>query len=477
MTKTFPSSQWTLTVKWAAATGLSWLFAHPLIEPASLEKTLDLEWVLFPLIAILTLVAATNFARALIRRRKNVDPGWWTIVTNTGWAAVVIVSLALRLPGSIAGVLQWLILRRYITDAAWWTLASSLGAFSAVALLDGDFHLLLAGSVVGLTQWLVLRREVSFAGWWVLASTIGWLVGVTLGTAAVAVIHDVGIIGEIVGFIGAVSVDAANTVVFPVVNAIAGLLSGVFTGASLVVLLRNRKCSGSGREASYSTSLPEPIAALEEMHQTDDQGSTIKTIDRRYFLRVSIFGLLGGAVYYFASKFFAKQQATVQHDKPSVFPDYSALQEYKASTASVPGDLYYSTDHLWVKVTGATGVIGLTDYAQAALGDVLYVKRPKVGHTFKSNETRCAVETASDVFYTRMPVSGKTVEVNRDLEDHPEWINRDSYGKGWIISIRLSNIKELSKLMTADSYNRYVGSEQNPLGRRQTTKTTSRSDL
>ncbi len=121
-----------------------------------------------------------------------------------------------------------------------------------------------------------------------------------------------------------------------------------------------------------------------------------------------------------------------------------------------PDNLKYTKDHEWVRVEGSTGVIGVTDYAQGELGDVVFVDitdtgEVKQGEAFGTIE---AVKTVSDIY---APVSGKVVEVNKAIQDSPEAINKDPYGKGWIIKIEIKDMNELSNLMDAEAYRAMVG--------------------
>ena len=125
---------------------------------------------------------------------------------------------------------------------------------------------------------------------------------------------------------------------------------------------------------------------------------------------------------------------------------------------NVPQELKYSQDHEWIRVEGNTAYIGITDYAQDQLGDIVYVDisaqegdEVASGEAFGSVE---AVKTVSDLF---MPVSGKLVEINEDLNGEPEKINSDPYGAGWIIKIELSDTSELDALLDAAAYQEITG--------------------
>lgn len=242
MTKTFQSFQWTLVVKWTAVTAVAWLLAHPLAKELGL-----VEVVLLPALVIVPLAAAVSLARALGRRLRNVDPGWRAIATNTGWAAVVIFSLALWDAASIAGVLQWLLLRRYISNSTWWILASSLGVFISLIVsnvaegIDVVELVLLVAPIPAVMQWLVLRREVSLAGWWIPASIIGWLVGL-LGAEAVLSLEVLITISDTVSeHLDIDNTHVAVAVTQTVPRLVGGVLCGFVTGISLAGLLKHLK--------------------------------------------------------------------------------------------------------------------------------------------------------------------------------------------------------------------------------------------
>lgn len=124
---------------------------------------------------------------------------------------------------------------------------------------------------------------------------------------------------------------------------------------------------------------------------------------------------------------------------------------------NIPQDLKYSKDHEWVKVDGDTVTIGITDFAQGELGDIVYVDVDSEGETLNAEEvfgTVEAVKTVSDLF---MPVGGEVLELNSILESEPEKINTDPYGDGWIIKIKLADASELDNLLDAAAYKELVG--------------------
>lgn len=124
---------------------------------------------------------------------------------------------------------------------------------------------------------------------------------------------------------------------------------------------------------------------------------------------------------------------------------------------STPANLKYTKDHEWVRVEGDTAIVGITDFAQGELGDIVYVEVETEGETLEQNEvfgTVEAVKTVSDLF---LPVSGEIVEFNTNLESNPELVNSDPYGEGWIIKIKVSDASQLEGLLDADGYSALIG--------------------
>ena len=118
----------------------------------------------------------------------------------------------------------------------------------------------------------------------------------------------------------------------------------------------------------------------------------------------------------------------------------------------IPSDLKYTREHEWVKVNGNTATIGITDYASGELGDIVFVELPKVGikiQQMKSFGTIEAVKAISDLF---SPLSGEVIEINKDLENDAAIINKDPYGLGWIIKIKVADSGEIDKLLSAQDY-------------------------
>lgn len=127
--------------------------------------------------------------------------------------------------------------------------------------------------------------------------------------------------------------------------------------------------------------------------------------------------------------------------------------------ANVPEDLHYSKDHEWVKVEGNEAIIGITDYAQNSLGDVVYVELPKSGDEFAANEAFGSVESVKAVSEVFTPVAGAVASVNESLADEPETVNSDPYGKGWMIRIKMKNPGEVDSLLTAAEYEDFTKAE------------------
>jgi glycine cleavage system H protein len=124
-----------------------------------------------------------------------------------------------------------------------------------------------------------------------------------------------------------------------------------------------------------------------------------------------------------------------------------------------PADLKYTKEHEWIKVEGNRGRIGVTDHAQHALGDVVFVELPQPGRSLTALETFGVVESVKAVSDMHTPVSGQVVEANAALETQPELVNKDCYGTGWFILIQIANPKELDALLDAKAYEAFVASE------------------
>lgn len=124
---------------------------------------------------------------------------------------------------------------------------------------------------------------------------------------------------------------------------------------------------------------------------------------------------------------------------------------------NIPADLKYTKEHEWIKVDGDVATVGITDFAQGELGDIVYVEIETEGEILDAEEvfgTVEAVKTVSDLF---MPIGGEILEFNQGLEADPEAVNRDPYGAGWMIKIQVANASELDSLLSADEYKDLIG--------------------
>lgn len=124
---------------------------------------------------------------------------------------------------------------------------------------------------------------------------------------------------------------------------------------------------------------------------------------------------------------------------------------------NIPANLKYTEDHEWVKIDGDIATIGVTDFAQQQLGDVVFVEIETEGETLDKGETFGtieAVKTVSDLF---MPMAGEVVEINPKLEEAPETVNSDPYGDGWMIKVKISDDSQLDELLSAEAYNETIG--------------------
>ena len=122
-----------------------------------------------------------------------------------------------------------------------------------------------------------------------------------------------------------------------------------------------------------------------------------------------------------------------------------------------PENVKYSHDHEWIRVEGQEAYVGITDFAQSELGEIVYVDIPTIGDTLESGEVFGRIEAVKTVSDLLMPVSGKVLDMNDELEDAPELVNKDPYGKGWIIKIAVQKPEELDNLLTAEQYKDFIG--------------------
>lgn len=125
----------------------------------------------------------------------------------------------------------------------------------------------------------------------------------------------------------------------------------------------------------------------------------------------------------------------------------------------IPKDLKYTKEHEWIRIEGEKAFVGITDYAQSELTDIVYVEPPEVGTELKKGEELGVVESvkAASEFYS--PVSGEVIEVNEELESAPELMNSDPYGKGWMVILKTEDLGEVDKLMNAEEYEKHVEEE------------------
>ncbi|WP_196895069.1 glycine cleavage system protein GcvH [Aureivirga marina] len=124
---------------------------------------------------------------------------------------------------------------------------------------------------------------------------------------------------------------------------------------------------------------------------------------------------------------------------------------------NIPADLKYTKDHEWIKVEGDVAIVGITDHAQSELGDIVYVDVDTLDEDVDKDDTFGSVEavkTVSDLF---MPLSGEVIEFNEALEDEPELVNKDPYGEGWMIKIKMSDTSQIEDLLDADAYKEIIG--------------------
>ena len=124
---------------------------------------------------------------------------------------------------------------------------------------------------------------------------------------------------------------------------------------------------------------------------------------------------------------------------------------------NTPSNLKYTKDHEWINVDGDIATVGITDFAQSELGDIVYVEVETLDETLDKDEvfgTVEAVKTVSDLF---IPLSGEVIEFNESLESEPEKVNSDAYGEGWMIKIKISNPEEINQLLDAESYKELIG--------------------
>ncbi len=126
-------------------------------------------------------------------------------------------------------------------------------------------------------------------------------------------------------------------------------------------------------------------------------------------------------------------------------------------SSPIPKELKYTEDHEWVKVDGEIATVGITDHAQSELGDIIFIEFPEINDLFERMEpfgTIEAVKTVADLF---SPLNGKILEINKELEDSPELVNSDPYGKGWIVKVSVDKLDQLNDLLSSESYENHIG--------------------
>lgn len=124
---------------------------------------------------------------------------------------------------------------------------------------------------------------------------------------------------------------------------------------------------------------------------------------------------------------------------------------------NIPKNLKYSKEHEWLAAEGNTITIGITDYAQGELGDVVYVELPGVGDTFENQDAFGTIEAVKAVSDLYCPISGEVIEINEALEDAPETVNKDPYGEGWMLKMKINDPAQLEELLDAKAYGEFVG--------------------
>ena len=119
---------------------------------------------------------------------------------------------------------------------------------------------------------------------------------------------------------------------------------------------------------------------------------------------------------------------------------------------NVPAELKYTKEHEWIRVEGEEAYVGITDYAQSQLGDIVFVEVETEGDNLEAGDTFGSIEAVKTVSDLYMPVSGEVLELNSELEDQPDLVNKDPYGKGWIIKVKIEDEAQLDGLLSADAY-------------------------
>ena len=137
--------------------------------------------------------------------------------------------------------------------------------------------------------------------------------------------------------------------------------------------------------------------------------------------------------------------------------DFSLNLKKILNKMSIPAELKYTKDHEWVRIEGNIAVVGITDFAQGELGDIVFVDIDSVGDELNAGDVFGSVEAVKTVSDLYLPLSGKVVEFNEELEGEPELVNTDPYGKGWIIKLEIAAGADQSELLSAEQYNEVIG--------------------
>ena len=137
--------------------------------------------------------------------------------------------------------------------------------------------------------------------------------------------------------------------------------------------------------------------------------------------------------------------------------DFSLNLKKILNKMSIPAELKYTKDHEWVRIEGNIAVVGITDFAQGQLGDIVFVDIDSVGDELNAGDVFGSVEAVKTVSDLYLPLSGKVVEFNEELESEPELVNTDPYGKGWIIKLEIAEGSDQSELLSAEQYNEVIG--------------------
>lgn len=125
--------------------------------------------------------------------------------------------------------------------------------------------------------------------------------------------------------------------------------------------------------------------------------------------------------------------------------------------ANIPANLHYTKEHEWICLEGEYALVGITDYAQSELGEIVFVDVPTIGETVAQGDVFGSVEAVKTVSDLNMPLTGEVLELNEKLNDQPELVNNDPYGEGWMIKVKVNNLGELENLLTPEDYQQLIG--------------------